>query len=384
MKSLKPTVKDLGEFGLIDRLRRLLPQEPSSVLVGLGDDVAVLRSMPDRLLLATCDSQVESVHFLRQSIPPRFLGQRVAAVNLSDIAAMGGTPLWALMSVMLPESTPVDWVEDLYEGVIETLRTHGAVLVGGNTARHPDRIVLDMTLLGEVDANRVLLRRGARVGDVIVVTGSLGASKAGLESLRMFPFLVEEAAEAFNAWKKERSSGMDVLQAQPLSRGENFKNPLSALDREIWLQAVFKHWVPEPRVREGRLMAASGWVHAMIDVSDGLLGDLAHLCEANGVGAVIDVDALPVDSACEAVAQALGQDAILWALSGGEDYELLAAVDPVGLDNIVENLAQAGAVPCRVVGRIVPRDDGIRCMRRDGSLMEITSGHAWDHFGGKP
>ncbi len=384
MKSLKPTVKDLGEFGLIDRLRRLLPKEPSSVLVGVGDDVAVLRSTPDRLLLATCDSQVEGIHFLRQSIPPRFLGQRLAAVNLSDIAAMGGIPLWALMSLMLPESTPVDWVEDLYKGIIETLGTHGAVLVGGNTARHPDRIVLDLTLLGEVDASRMLLRRGAREGDLIVVTGSLGASKAGLEYLRMFPSLVEEAAKAFSAWKKEQFDGMDVLQAESLSRGENFKNRLSVLDRETWQRAVLKHWVPEPRVREGRLMAASGWVHAMIDVSDGLLGDLAHLCEASGVGAVIHVDAVPVDSACEAVAQALGQDAIPWALSGGEDYELLAAVDPVGLDDIFESLVQAGGVPCRVVGRIVPKDQGIRCMRRDGSFTETASGRAWDHFRGKP
>lgn len=380
MKPSKPTVRDLGEFGLIDRLRHLVPPGPSSVLVGIGDDVAVLRSSAGRLLLATCDTQIEGIHFLRHTLPPLCLGQRAAAVNLSDVAAMGGTPLWALVSLMLPDNTPVAWVDALYRGLAEGLGRYGAALVGGNTARHPDRIVVDVTVLGEVDEAKVVLRRGAKIGDFIVVTGSLGASKAGLECLRIAPFMAQEAAKTLSKTEDAAFDGPEMVHGDVPSQGEAAQNLMAAVDRDAWVRTVLRHWVPEPRVREGQVLAASGWVHAMIDVSDGFLGDLSHLCAASGVGAVVDVDAVPVDTACQAVAQALGQDSLLWALTGGEDYELLAAVHPQGLDHVLRGLAQQSAVPCRVVGRIVPRDQGIRCVRQDGSVLETHWGRAWDHF----
>lgn len=379
MSASRPTVRDFGEFGLIERLRQLVPPLPSSIFVGIGDDVAVLRSTSGRLLLATCDTQIEGIHFLQHTMPPRLLGRRAAAVNLSDVAAMGGSPLWALVSLMLPDITLVVWVEELYRGLVEGLGRYGAALVGGNTARHPDRIVVDVALLGEVDAEKVVLRRGAQVGDIIVVTGSLGASKAGLECLRVAPGMAQEAAESSGshaAWP-ETLAGVSV---DPALQTKTAENLMAAVDRDTWMGAVHRHWVPEPRVREGHVLAASGWVHAMIDVSDGFLGDLTHLCAASGVGAVIDVDAVPVDAACQAVAQALGQDALLWALHGGEDYELLAAVHPDGLEEVLGELAQQSAVPCRVVGRIVSRDQGIRCVRHDGSLLDTNVGQAWDHF----
>ncbi|MGQ9750939.1 thiamine-phosphate kinase [Desulfosoma sp.] len=379
MSACPPTVRDFGEFGLIERLRQLVPSPLSSIHVGIGDDVAVLRSTSGRLLLATCDTQIEGIHFLNATMPPRLLGRRAAAVNLSDMAAMGGSPLWALVSLMLPAKTPVAWVEDLYRGLVEGLGRYGAALVGGNTARHPDRVVVDVTLLGEADEDKVILRRGAQMGDFLVVTGSLGASKAGLECLRVAPCMAQETAESFGlhaAWPETLGGGS----IEPASQTKTAHNLMAAVHREIRMGAVLRHWVPEPRVREGQVLAASGWVHAMIDVSDGFLGDLAHLCAASGVGAVIDVDAVPVDAACQAVAQALGQDALLWALNGGEDYELLAAVHPDGLEQVLGELAQQSAVPCRVVGRIVSREQGIRCVRHDGSLLDTNLGLAWDHF----
>lgn len=338
--SASPTVQNLGEFGLIDRIRNLFPQSPSSVVVGIGDDVAVLRTTSGRLLLATCDCQIEGVHFTLPTVPGRVLGRRAAAVNLSDMAAVGGTPLWALVSLMAPERTEVALVEEIYRGFGETLSRFGAALVGGNTARHPERLVVDVTLLGEVDPDRVILRSGARPGDLIVVTGTLGGSRAGLDCL---------------------------------------KGDVSGVDETVRTAAIQRHWEPEPRLREGWILAASGWVHAMIDVSDGLMGDLGHLCRASGVGAVLYADALPVDPACEAIAQAADQDPLEWALYGGEDYELLAAVDPGGFPEIREALEDAGGVPCRVIGRVVATEEGLRCLRPDGTVFAGPHG-AWDHF----
>ncbi|ROQ93571.1 thiamine-phosphate kinase [Desulfosoma caldarium] len=380
MKPSKPIVRDLGEFGLIERLRQRVSPGPSSVLVGIGDDVAVLRSTAGRLLLATCDTQVEGIHFLRHTVPPRCLGQRAAAVNLSDMAAMGGVPSWALVSLMLPDKTPVAWVDALYRGLTEGLERYGAALVGGNTARHPERIVVDVTLLGEVDEAKMVLRRGAHIGDFIVVTGSLGASKAGLECLRVAPFMAQEAARTLNETEDATLDELEMACGDAPSQGEAAQNLMAAVDRDTWMRAVHRYWVPEPRVQEGQVLAASGWVHAMIDVSDGFLGDLAHLCAASDVGAVIHVDAVPVDWACQGVAQALGQDPLLWALTGGEDYEILAAVHPEGLDHVLQAVAQQSAVTCHAVGRIVPRDQGIQCVRQDGSALEAHWGKAWDHF----
>lgn len=340
MDSSFPTARDVGEFGLIDRIRNLFPQSPPSVVVGIGDDVAVLRTSTGRLLLATCDCQIEGVHFTLPAVPARLLGRRAAAVNLSDIAAMGGIPLWALVSLMVPESTAVTAVEEIYRGFGEALNRAGAVLVGGNTARHPERLVIDVTLLGEVEPDRMILRSGARTGDLIVVTGTLGGSRSGLECLL---------------------------------------EKVSAVDEAARTAAVQRYRAPEPRLREGRALAASGWVRAMIDVSDGLMGDLGHLCRASRVGAVLYAEAVPVDPACEAVARAVGRDPLEWALYGGEDYELLAAVDPVGFPEIRRALHDAGATACQVIGRIVPEEEGVRCVRPDGTVV-AGPGHAWDHF----
>lgn len=340
MDPASQTVREIGEFGLIDRIRNLFPHSLPSVVVGIGDDVAVLRTTAGRLLLATCDCQIEGVHFTLPAVPGNLLGWRAAAVNLSDLAAMGGTPLWALVSLMAPENTPVSLVEEIYRGLGEALNRYGAVLVGGNTARHPERLVIDVTLLGEGAPDGVILRTGARPGDLIVVTGTLGASRAGLECLT---------------------------------------RDLSVVEERVRTAAVRRHWAPEPRLPEGRILAGSGRVHAMIDVSDGLMGDLGHLCRASGVGAVVYADAVPVDPACQAIAQAVHRDPLQWALYGGEDYELLAAVDPGGVPEIGHALREARVSPCRVIGRVVPRHEGIRCVRSDGTAVAGPD-RAWDHF----
>ena len=172
-----PTVGELGEFALIDRIRRTLG-EATGVAVGIGDDAAAVRPTPSKLLLATCDIQVEGRHFIKSRITPEQLGRRAAAVNLSDIAAMGGRPTHALVSLALPVSTEVEWVERLYEGLREGFAEHGAVVIGGNLSGSAREIVIDVTLHGEADEPALLRRSGARPGDAVLVTGTLGARRA--------------------------------------------------------------------------------------------------------------------------------------------------------------------------------------------------------------
>jgi thiamine-monophosphate kinase len=235
------TVRDTGEFGLIRRLARALHARDKSVAVGIGDDCAVLRSAdPEKFLLLTCDPVVEGIHFLRGT-DPRRVGAKAMARNLSDIAAMGGVPRWAVISIGVRPDTPVRDVEKLYAGLREMARRFGCAIVGGDTthvAREPFVVV---TVVGEVERKRVALRSGARVGDVVFVTGKLGGS---------------------------------------LRSG--------------------KHLTFMPRVREARWLVENFSVHAMMDVSDGLASDLERLVESSRVGFDICADAVPANGSLRA------------------------------------------------------------------------------------
>ena len=257
-------ITDIGEFGLIQRIARFLPPTASDVVVGIGDDVAVLSTLGPDYLLATCDIQVEGVHFLKGAITAPQLGKRIAAINVSDIAAMGGTPLWALVSLALPAETDVAFVDGLYEGMQEQLQASGAAIVGGNLSKIGSGMVIDLCLLGRVKPDHLVLRSGAKENDLILVTGTLGDSRAGLELIRKPGSAVPE------------SSRKKVLQ---------------------------RHLTPQPRLAEGQILGACGQVHAMVDVSDGLMSDIRHICRASGLGAEIWVDGLPVSPSCADVAR---------------------------------------------------------------------------------
>ncbi len=185
-------ISQLGEFGLIQRIKDSLPTPPPEVVVGIGDDVAVLQTSGSEYLLATCDVQVENVHFSRGAITPYQLGRKIAAINVSDIAAMAGTPLWALVSLALPQDLDTAFVDALYEGMQEQLQMAGAAIVGGNLSRIDANIVVDLCLLGRVAPENLLLRSSARRGDLILVTGWLGDSRAGLELIRRPNLTVSE------------------------------------------------------------------------------------------------------------------------------------------------------------------------------------------------
>lgn len=335
-------ISDLGEFGLIDRIARFLPAASPDVILGIGDDVAVLMAGGDEYLLATCDIQVEGVHFLADKITPYQLGRKIVAINVSDIAAMGGNPAWALVSLALPPAKEVSFVDELYQGMHEQIEAAGATIVGGNVSKNDYGVMVDLFLMGKAGPQCLVYRNGAKQGDLIVVTGCLGDSRAGFELIR---------DPSIKASEKARQRAME------------------------------RHLTPQPRLKEGQLLGRCGKVHAMVDVSDGLLGDLRHISRASGVGAEIWAKEVPAGSACLEIAAALGVEASDWALSGGEDYELLFTVPPDVFPELEMLLLNETGTSCRVIGEIKSAGDDIRVLFADGKeSYELNKQEGWDHF----
>lgn len=333
-------VSKLGEFGLIARIAEIVGEPGNDVVVGIGDDVAVLRTGGDKYLLATCDIQVEGVHFIRERISPNQLGRKAVAINLSDIASMGGVPKQLLISLILPQDTAVSYVDALYEGMKEETGQYGVDIVGGNIARSLSGLIVDIFLLGEVEPEFLLLRSGAKVGDQVLVTGYVGDSAAGL-ALLLAPEVICDNAHASK-----------VLEA---------------------------HLTPTPRLKEGRVIAKSGMASAMIDVSDGTIGDLGHICERSGVGAIVWAERLPISEAARAAAKAVGRNPLEWALGGGEDYELLFTAPPDRVEELASLVLTETGTPVSVIGEIVPAEKGIRVVGEGGEPLSLER-EGWDHF----
>ncbi len=333
-------LEDLGEFPLIARLTAGL-ESRADVALGVGDDAAALDLGAEHLLLATCDAQVEGTHFLPSIATPEEIGHKALAVNLSDIAAMGGEPLWALVSLIASPTLDVTILDGVYAGMRSLARRFNVALVGGNVAATPGPLTLDVTLLGRVTRERMLTRSGARPGDRLLVTGRLGAAVMALLAFTAAPEEADLPAEALSEARRAMVT-------------------------------------PQPRVREGMALAACGQVSAMLDISDGLAGDLGHICERSGVGAIIELAALPVDAATRALAQALGRDPLRIALSSGDDYELLFTVRPDGVAEALEAVRAAGGV-ASVIGEITAPALGLRVREPDGALRPLDP-RGWDHL----
>lgn len=331
------TLRELGERGLIERVRRRFGPPGVGILIGIGDDAAAVAWPGDTLLLTT-DTLLEDIHFRRATTTLREIGAKALAVNLSDIAAMGGEPRFALLALALPPSTAVAEVDALFAGLEEMAAHHGVSLVGGDTCASHDRIVLNVMLVGGVEGDP-LTRRGARAGDLILVTGTLGAAAAGLAALEREPRSVP--------------AGL-----------------IATVHRA--------HRLPTPRVAEGRLLRASGLVTAMIDLSDGLATDLGHIVAESGVGAEVRLSALPVAEATRQVARALGADPWTWAVSGGEDYELLFTAGPEDVAALARRVTAATGTPVSVIGKMQPSGTGVRFLDEAGRPRPMRPG--FDHF----
>jgi thiamine-monophosphate kinase len=327
------------ERRLIEIIRRAA-RRAAGVRVGIGDDCAVLEPAPGSLLLATTDLLIEDVHFRRRWATPTDIGWKALAVNVSDIAAMGGRPRWGLIALACPEAVTVEEAEAFYAGVQALAIEHDVAIVGGDTSASPRGWIINVTLLGEA-VRAPIVRSTARVGDVIAVTGSLGRSAAGLA----------------------------LLEADPAPAG---------VSGDARADVTAAHLRPRPRTREGQWLSDAGGVTAMIDLSDGLATDLGHLCEESATGARIDLERIPVDASVHAVARALDRDALAWATGGGEDYELLLTAALDAFDRLAGGLARATGTKLTAVGQMKPAAEGIQYLDAEGRAVSVRSG--FEHF----
>ncbi|MFC1896458.1 thiamine-phosphate kinase [Thermodesulfobacteriota bacterium] len=341
---MSQTLSDIGEFGLIDRIHEFVQKEgltAPGVTLGIGDDTAAFRPRPGYELLVTCDAMVEGRHYLPEHISPQDLGRRAMALNISDIGAMGGRPLYALVSLGLEAETLVTDVEAMYRGFISELNPFGASIIGGNVTKSEHTAFIDITLIGEVEQDKMVRRSTAKAGNVILVTGYPGQAVAGLHLL-------------LNAQPTED------LRDHPLVQAFN---------------------TPSNRAKEGRAIAQSGYATAMIDTSDGFLADLGHICNKSGVGAILVQERFPVGEELREEAMRSDRDPYDLLLQDSDDYELIitcAAEDVGGLRSAV---AAVSEVPVSEVGWITEAAEGIRLVLPDGTHREVTPA-GWDHFRG--
>jgi thiamine-monophosphate kinase len=329
-----------GELEIIARLRARA-RATASVRVGIGDDAAVFESDGAHDWLACSDLMTEGVHFRREWSPPRLLGRKALAVTLSDIAAMGGAARYALVSIALPPRLPAGFVDELFDGLLDYAQASNVVVIGGDTSSSADSLFMDTVALGDCEAGRAIRRNGAREGDVIYVTGALGASVAGLMLLeRGHRFMNDAATDSVDEICRARASAMS------------------------------KHLVPAPHLALGRLLGEHGLATAMIDVSDGLSTDLTHILDESGCGAIIRAAAIPLAEAARALADELNAAPLALALHGGEEYELLFAARPEHRDEIAELSSQAG-VAITAIGEITA-GGGLR-LERDGAVEPLKA-----------
>lgn len=329
-------VSEVGEFGLIKLLAELVPGDSGDhrVLAGIGDDAAAWAG-DDGVVLATTDALVEGVHFTVGS-PWREVGWKAVAVNLSDIAAMGGAPRYCLVALALPADAEVDHVVELYRGIAEAAGRFNVAVVGGNVTRAPG-VTVTLTVIGRGQDEGILTRSGALAGEQVAVTGWLGSAAAGLRML---------------------------------SAGLKLTAETEALLKRAYL-------LPQPRVAQGRLLVQCG-VRAAIDVSDGLVADMGHICQASGTGASLEVDRVPIHPLMKA---AFPGECLHLALTGGEDYELLFTAGKDNMDGIkamLEALPGGDDCPVTVIGEITG-EPGVSLFRAAGRPYR-PEGQGWDHF----
>ncbi|MBE3573460.1 MAG: thiamine-phosphate kinase [Moorella humiferrea] len=337
-RALSLRLKDLGEFGLIQRIQEGCLVKPERVLQGIGDDAAVLHTGGDHLLLASTDMLVEGIHFTLETATPFEIGYKAVAVNISDIAAMGGIPLETLISVGLYPDQEVEFVDELYRGMKTCCRLYGVNIIGGDTVASPRAVIVNVAILGRVEAGAVLYRSTARPGDVILVTGDLGASAAGLDIL---------------------------LNPKPV-------------DAEVAARLRKRHFRPTPRVEETRAAVEAGGLTAADDISDGLAREIKEIASASGVGALLYGEQIPISPDVREAAAAYGKDPLDYALFGGEDFELLWTCRPEAVEEIRRAVAARCGTPVTVIGEIVPAAEGVN-LRYQGCRRPLLKG-GYTHF----
>lgn len=331
-------LKEIGEFGFIRRISRGCLIREKGIIKGIGDDAAVFSTPTGELTLVTTDLLIERVHFVRSATSGFNLGYKALTVNLSDIAAMGGTAGEAFISIGIPQDCSVEFLEDMYDGMKKLATEFEVNLLGGDTTNSKNDLIINITVVGSVSAKEVLYRHTAKPGDIIYSNGTLGESRAGLHLI-----LNNIPAE---------SKYMSYL-----------KNA---------------HLLPKVYLREGRFLAQQRCVHAMIDVSDGLSSDLAHIIEESNAGARIYAEQIPISPDLKKFCSQFDFDPVEFALAGGEDYTLLFTIPPEYADDVVHNYQETFRQPLYPIGEITGSNK-IELIHPDGATQVIKP-TGWDHF----
>jgi len=332
------TLSEIGEFGLIRRFSPpFLKRLPKDVL-GIGDDCAVLPWKGRTRLLVTTDMLVEDIHFLRAKIPARDLGYKSLAVNLSDIAAMGGRPEAAFLSLGIPAEISVAWLDAFFGGLKYLAAAESVPLLGGDTTKSPGPLIINIAVIGRADRERIKFRSGAKPGDLICVTGELGDSGGGLRV---------------------------ILEDRPLDKDERY--------------LARKHNRPRPHLEEGAWLARQAGVTAMMDVSDGIDSDLRRIMERSRCGVAVDLDRLPVSAPLRRTAEKRRWNVHEVAAAGGEDYCLLAAVRADHIEKIEAGFRRKFGRPLFVIGRVTEHKTGLKYF--SGRIPAKLGRRGFDHFG---
>ena len=329
---METRVNEIGEFGLINLVKRTILSKDKRVLVNIGDDAAVIKPSKDRLLILTTDTMVEKIHFDLRYSTFKQLGWKAMVANLSDIAAMGGLPKFALVTIGLPKSISVENVISIYDGITSIGRRYKCKVVGGDTVFSPKGILVSIALLGEVEKRFLVKRSGAKKGDLVCVTGDLGEAQAGLEFLKKYP---------------------------------RKKSPL-----------IRKHLNPLPRINEARTLVRNLKISSMIDISDGLSSELFHLTEESDLGAMIHGEEIPISPNCLKASSPLEKSPLSLALSSGEEYELLFTVSRKELPQLKRVKRK---IKVSVIGEMVGKKEGVVLQEKSGKKSKLMK-TGFDHF----
>ena len=337
------TVSSLGEFELITLMKKIISDGNLQPPEGIGDDAAVLKHKLGYEWLVSKDLLIEGIHFDPNVSTYRDIGYKAAAVNISDIAAMGGIPQFLLVGLAMPKSLSLGHVQTLYRGLNSLCKEFEVKLIGGDTSASKRDMFISLTIIGKIKSGQALCRKGAKVGDLIYVTGTLGDSGAGLRLLQR------------NTNQRSRQLPQSVVRF-----------------------LIKRHRRPTPRVNFGRLLSERGLATAAIDLSDGLSGDLYHICQASKVGAVIDAPNIPISSQCTTYAKHSHDSSIHLSLHSGEDYELLFTTSP-NKQKQLERIASQTGQKITSIGMIQRHSTGINLKRSDGSHQTMPR-QSYDHF----
>ncbi|MBI4548411.1 MAG: thiamine-phosphate kinase [Ignavibacteriae bacterium] len=345
-------ISTIGEFGLIERIKELVnfrvddASLHDNLIMGIADDAAVYRPTPGKVQLFTTDAFVEGIHFDLTFTALKHLGWKLMAANFSDIAAMGGIPRYATITLALPRKISIEMIEEFYNGASFACKKYSCLLVGGDTTSSLANMVISVAVTGEIDEQHVVYRTGAKPGDYICVTGHLGSSVAGLKILQREKKLFTDSPNQ-----------------------DKFRPNL-----EPYKAAIEKHLMPEPRLDLSRILTQQIKVNAMIDISDGLASEVHHLCKNSQVGAAVYEHNIPVESITQRIAEEFSQNPIDYALYGGEEYELLFTLG----DDEYEKLEKL-TNDVSIIGRITDKSNGIELIRENGESEPLRFG-GWDHF----